>query len=176
MNGIFAVSSGFVPPPWRAFSGSGPCLRRCGITKKNAKSSFDRALELAGGLDFQLLGLGFNGHIAFNEPRSPKDISTADYATLPSRLLRLDPRTVEQNRVLTAGGDASLVPPCAATMGMKQILAAKRCLLLCCFAEQSAPLKKVLELREPTPELPGSFLAFHPDCRAIYTTDLVHPF
>jgi 6-phosphogluconolactonase/glucosamine-6-phosphate isomerase/deaminase len=74
---------------------------------------------------------------------------------------------------VTAGGDSSLVPRYAATMGMAPILAAKKCLLLACFEEQTAPLKAIIERGQPTPFLPASYLWQHPDFRLIYTTDKI---
>ena len=110
--------------------------------------TYDPAIAAAGGLDLQLLGIGFNGHIAFNEPMREDEI--------------------------TAGGDSSLVPRYAATMGMAPILAAKKCLLLACFAEQTAPLTAIFARGgEPTPFLPASYLWHHPDYRLIYTTDKI---
>ena len=69
---------------------------------------------------------------------------------------------------------SSLVPRYAATTGMKPILAAKRELLLACFAEQQAPLTKMLGDRRPTPELPASYLLAHPDFTLIYTADKIN--
>ena len=97
---------------------------------------FDRELEKAGGLDLQLLGIGFNGHIAFNEPEDPATISVADFGSLPTRVLPLTQETIAQNTKVTANGDSSLVPRFAATTGMKPFLAAKQELLLACVAEQ----------------------------------------
>ena len=103
-------------------------------------AKFDRDLEAAGGLDLQLLGIGFNGHIAFNEPVKGSEIAADAYGKLPTRVLPLTKETIDQNTKITANGDRSLVPRFAATTGMKPILAAKQELLLACFAEQEAPL------------------------------------
>ena len=134
---------------------------------------FDRELEAAGGLDLQLLGIGFNGHIAFNEPEKECDISVADFGALPTRVLPLTQETIEQNTKVTANGDSSLVPRFAATMGMKPILKAKQELLLACFAEQQAPLSAMLEGKRATPELPASYLLAHEDFTLIYTADKI---
>lgn len=62
--------------------------------------------------------------------------------------------------------------PChAATMGMAPILAARKCLLLAYFREQTAFLKAIIEKGRPTPFLPASYLWRHPDSRLIYTAD-----
>ena len=137
-------------------------------------AEFDRDLETAGGLDLQLLGIGFNGHIAFNEPVKKSEISVEAYGKLPTRVLPLTQETIDQNTKVTAGGKSALVPRFAATMGMKPILAAKQELLLACFEEQEAPLTRMLKDNCPTPELPASYLLEHPDFTLIYTADKIN--
>ena len=132
---------------------------------------FDRSLENAGGTDLQLLGIGFNGHIAFNEPMEKSEISVEEFAELPSRVIRLKELTIETNRRLTAEG-RDIVPEHAATMGMKQILASRHLLLLACFPEQEKPLKR-MRSGEPTPELPASYLLNRPDSEIVYCTDVI---
>ena len=134
---------------------------------------FDRELEAAGGLDLQLLGIGFNGHIAFNEPEKEEDISVEEFGKLPTRVLPLTEETIAQNTALTAGGDRNLMPRFAATTGMKPILAAKKELLLACFAEQEEPLTRMISGNRATPELPASYLLKHADFTLIYTTDKI---
>jgi glucosamine-6-phosphate deaminase len=140
----------------------------------DAPDAYDAAIAAVGGIDLQLLGIGFNGHIAFNEPMREDEISVKDFAALPTRVLPLAKETIAQNTAVTAGGDASLVPRYAATMGMAPILAAKKCLLLACFKEQTAPLKAIFARGgEPTPCLPASYLWRHPDFRLVYTVDKI---
>ena len=138
-----------------------------------APETYDPAIAATGGLDLQLLGIGFNGHIAFNEPMTEDEISVEDFAQLSTRVLPLSKETIDQNTAVTAGGDSSLVPRYAATMGMAPILAAKKCLLLACFEEQTAPLKAIIAKDRPTPFLPASYLWRHPDFRLIYTADKI---
>ena len=110
----------------------------------------------------------------FNEPMREDEISVEAFGALPTRVLPLSKETIEQNTAVTAGGDASLVPRYAATMGMAPILAAKKCLLLACFKEQTAPLKAIFARGgEPTPFLPASYLWRHHDYHLIYTTDKI---
>ena len=135
--------------------------------------AYDPAIEAAGGLDMQLLGIGFNGHIAFNEPMREDELSVEAFAALPTRVLPLSKETIEQNTAVTAGGDSSLVPRYAATMGMAPILAAKKCLLLACFREQTAPLAAIMARGRPTPFLPASYLWSHPDFHLIFTADKI---
>ena len=132
---------------------------------------FDKARADAGNLDLQLLGIGFNGHIAFNEPMSPDEISKEDFAALPTRLIALKEMTIATNKRLTAGG-ADIVPRQAATMGMKQILEAKKMLLLACFPEQAVPLKAIRD-DKLGPDLPASYLAEAADSEIVWTKDVI---
>lgn len=132
----------------------------------------DDMIRRMGGIDLQLLGIGFNGHIAFNEPMSEAEIGVEDFAALPTRLIDLTDLTIETNSRLTAGGDRTKVPRQAVTLGMKPILAARRLLLLACFPEQKEPLSRIRGGR-PTPELPASYLLGHPDSTIIFTRDTI---
>lgn len=137
-----------------------------------APEAYDRLIDGMGGLDFQLLGLGFNGHIAFNEPMPEAEISTEAFASLPSRVIDLTERTIEANARLTAGGDRNQVPRQAVTMGMKPLLAARELLLLTCFPEQRQPLERIRQ-GTITPSLPGSYLLGHPNATIVYAQDSV---
>ncbi len=133
---------------------------------------FDARIRQLGGLDVQLLGIGFNGHIAFNEPMAESEISVEAFAALPTRVIDLTELTIDTNARLTADGDRSQVPRQAVTMGMTPILAAREVLLLACFAEQQEPLQRMRRGR-PTPELPASYLLSHPNATVIYTGDKI---
>jgi glucosamine-6-phosphate deaminase len=135
-------------------------------------AAIDDLIRRMGGLDLQLLGIGFNGHIAFNEPMSEAEIGVAAFAALPTRVIDLTELTIETNARLTAGGDRSRVPRQAVSLGMAPILAAREVLLLACFPEQQAPLRRIRQGR-PTPELPASYLLDHPQAAILYTGDVI---
>ncbi len=134
---------------------------------------YDAEIAAGGGLNLQLLGIGFNGHIAFNEPQPESMISAAAFAALPTRRVTLDETTIATNARLTAGGDRAGVPRAAVTQGMSAILAAREILLLACFPEQAAPLQR-LRSGKITPELPASFLLGHPRATVAYTADRIN--
>jgi len=131
---------------------------------------YDNKIIDFGGLDFQLLGIGFNGHIAFNEPICEKEISNDDFAKLPSHIVELDSLTIQTNARLTA--DMNAVPRKAVTMGMESILNAKEIMLLACFSEQTAPLN-VIKSGIISSELPASFLLQHHNSEIVYTLDKI---
>jgi glucosamine-6-phosphate deaminase len=88
-------------------------------------ADFDRWIDYDGGLDVQLLGIGRNGHIAFNEP---SDLSVEEALALPTRLVNLHPITAADAARELGGMDR--VIPRALTMGMAPILSARSIVVL----------------------------------------------
>ncbi len=113
---------------------------------------YAEGVRRAGGIGLQLLGLGLNGHVGFNEP--PSD------AAVPCRCVALSARTRAQNAE-AFGGDPDAVPRRAITLGLAEILAARRVLLVVTGTEKAAILHRALR-EPPTPELPASWLQRHP--------------
>jgi len=114
--------------------------------------AYERAIEDAGGIDLQILGLGRDGHIAFNEPGSSRESRT--------REVDLHEWTREDAAVAFGGLDA--VPKRAVTMGVATILAAKRIRVLAFGARKAAVARRMFE--DPIgPGLPATFLREHED-------------
>jgi glucosamine-6-phosphate deaminase len=115
-----------------------------------------------GGVDACFGGIGINGHIAFNEPPEPgQKMSAEEFAALPTRVVSLSRETRTINAV-TVGGEISVIPKCAVTVGMKEILAARRLRFYCNRHWQSGVVRRALHGRL-TPACPASFLRTHPD-------------
>jgi len=120
------------------------------------------AIDARGGLDACYGGIGINGHIAFNEPPEPdEEISNDDYAARPTRILSTtrETRTINAN---TVGGEIAIIPKRAITVGMREILSAKRLRFYCNRPWQSAVIRRVLHC-PVTARCPGSFLRTHSD-------------
>ena len=105
-------------------------------------------------VDIQLLGIGGNGHIGFNEPGTSFDSVT--------HYIELQQRTREDNARLFFNGNLDEVPTHAITMGISNIMAAKKVLLIAC-GENKADAIKVMVEGEPTVDLPASALKDHPN-------------
>lgn len=118
---------------------------------------YSHLVAAAGGIDLQLLGLGSNGHIGFNEPPCPSDA--------PCRCLPLSAATRRQNAA-AFGGHADAVPGRAITLGTRDILAAHQVLLVVTGAPKAAILRRTLE-EPPGPEVPASWLQNHPRLQVI---------
>lgn len=112
---------------------------------------YERAIDRAGGIDLQILGLGTNGHIGFNEPA--RSLVAWTHAT------RLKPATRRANAGLFASRVAD-VPREALSMGMATILHARRIVLVATGAAKARCVQRMLE-GPVTPRLPGSFLQLH---------------
>lgn len=121
-----------------------------------------RLIAARGGVDACFGGIGINGHIAFNEPPEPGVAMSAEaFAALPTRVLSLARETRAINSV-TVGGEIGLIPHRAVTVGMKEILAARRLRFYCNRPWQSAVVRRVLH-GPVTAACPASLLRRHPD-------------
>jgi glucosamine-6-phosphate deaminase len=118
---------------------------------------YGEAVAAAGGIGLQVLGLGLNGHVGFNEPPCP--------ATAPCRAILLSPATRLQNAG-AFGGDPAAVPAWAITLGLAEILAAERILLVVTGAAKADILGRCLR-EPPGPDRPASWLQHHPDVTVI---------
>lgn len=124
-----------------------------------AAACYGAQLAAAGGIGLQLLGLGLNGHVGFNEPPCTADA--------PCRCLELSPMTRHQNAG-AFGGDPDAVPKQAITLGMREILAADRLLLVVTGAAKAKVLARTLQ-EPPSASLPASWIQHHP--RALVVAD-----
>lgn len=104
---------------------------------KKECDDYEIAIKKAGGIDIQVLGIGSDGHIAFNEPgRSLRSRTGVVYLT---------PSTIKDNARLFFDGDMSKVPICALSMGVGTICEAKRIILLCFGENKQNALKGCVE-------------------------------
>jgi len=114
-------------------------------------SRYEREIEAAGGLDVQILGIGANGHIGFNEP--------ADELVSRTHRVRLAETTRRDNAALF-GGDPSNVPREALSMGMGTILKADRLVLVATGERKARCIDRTIN-GPLTPHVPASFLQLH---------------
>lgn len=120
-----------------------------------ACAEYDAMVAAAGYPDLQLLGIGNNGHIGFNEP--------ADTYTAQTHIVALQPSTINANARFFTSADE--VPTHAITMGMRAIMQARRILLLA-----GAEKRQIVERAftgPVTPQVPASLLQLHPDVTVI---------
>lgn len=117
---------------------------------------YDRIISRLGGIDLQILGIGRNGHIGFNEPGDVFHVNT--------HCVDLARRTIRDNRrFFPCEAD---VPRQAYTMGMGAIMNAKKILLLASGKEKAPALHKAF-CQPVSPRVPASILQLHPDVTVI---------
>ncbi|GAC1473693.1 MAG: glucosamine-6-phosphate deaminase [Isosphaeraceae bacterium] len=115
-------------------------------------AAFDRWIVAEGGLDLQLLGIGRNGHIGFNEP---SDLSVDEALRLPTRLVDLHPVTLA-TAARDFGGESRVIPR-ALTLGVAPILAARALLILALGEGKAEAVTRALT-GPLTASLPASLL------------------
>lgn len=117
---------------------------------------YEAVIQDAGGIDLQLLGLGHNGHIGFNEP--------ADAFDKVTHCVDLTERTIEANKRFFASADD--VPKQAYTMGIGTIMKAKKILVVVSGADKADIVKEAF-FGPVTPQVPASILQLHPDVTVV---------
>lgn len=130
-----------------------------GLAKDMEKecTEYDELIRNMGGIDLQLLGIGHNGHIGFNEP------DNAFEKTI--HIVTLGESTIEANARFFNSIDE--VPKQAITMGIKSIMQAKKILLVANGSDKEEIIKKAL-YGPVTPSVPASILQLHPDLTVVY--------
>lgn len=122
---------------------------------------YERELVEAGGLDLQLLGIGMNGHVGFNEPGLPLDSRT--------HLVALEEKTRADN-ARNFGNNLEKVPGYAITMGIGTILEARMILLLAAGENKAEIIREALQ-GPVTPAIPASALQSHQNVITILDRD-----
>jgi glucosamine-6-phosphate deaminase len=115
-------------------------------------ASYEKSIRQAGGIDLQILGIGRNGHIGFNEPASSLGSRT--------RLKALTRETLEDNRKFFASDEE--MPKCAITVGIGTILEARRIVLLAAGSSKAKAVARAIE-GPITASVTASALQLHPD-------------
>lgn len=115
-------------------------------------AAYDERIQEFGGIDLQLLGIGHDGHIGFNEP--------ADHFSCGTNCVELTDMTIDANARFFANRDD--VPRQALTMGMQAIMQAKAVLMVVSGADKAEIIRKSF-CGPITPEVPASILQLHPN-------------
>ena len=122
--------------------------------------AYENKITEVGGIDIQVLGIGVNGHIGFNEPNVNFEAKT--------HLVTLDKMTIESNSRFFKNKNE--VPTKAISMGIGTIMSAKKILLLAC-GQSKADIIAAAISGKITPEVPASILQLHKDVRVIVDKD-----
>ena len=125
---------------------------------------YERQIEQWGGVDLQLLGIGHDGHIGFNEPE--------DHFPGMTHEVKLTEMTIDANKRFFESADE--VPRAAFTMGIGTIMAAKKIIMVVTGADKKEILRKTF-WGPVDPRVPASILQFHPDVTLV-CDEAAYPF
>jgi len=117
-----------------------------------ACSEYDEIINRAGGIDLQLLGIGVDGHIGFNEPGTAFELKT--------HCVNLTEQTIKSNQRFF--GNEKQVPKQAYTIGIKTIMQSRKVLMVASGTEKAEIIKEAF-FGPVTPEVQASILQMHPD-------------
>ena len=118
---------------------------------------YDELIKENGGVDIQILGIGSNGHIAFNEPAEELSVGTC--------VVQLNESTINDNARFFNSMDE--VPKTAISMGIGSILKAKKIILLASGKNKAGVIAKILNNDVITTQIPATLLKLHPDVTII---------
>ncbi len=124
----------------------------CGTSDESECARYDEIIRSMGGIDLQLLGMGPNGHIGFNEPD--------DHFPIGTHKVALTDATIQANKRFFEKEED--VPRFAYTMGVGQIMNARRVVMVV-SGESKAEIVRQAFLGPVTPQVPASILQLHPD-------------
>ncbi len=128
-----------------------------------------REIERRGGVATTYGGIGFVGHIAFNEPPcSPwVRVGLSEFRESETRVLAITPGTIISTAQRSFGGDVFSVPPMAVTLGMRELLSARHMRLYCEGGAWKRTILRELVFSEPTVDYPVTLVRDHPDVEVV---------
>jgi glucosamine-6-phosphate deaminase len=128
-----------------------------------------REIERRGGIATTYGGFGFQGHLAFNEPPSSRwtKVTLAQFRASRTRVVPVSVDTIIAHAERSAGGNVFAVPPMAITLGMAELLGAKRIRLYTDTGAWKRTILRILLFSEPDVDYPATLVQGHPDVEVI---------
>jgi glucosamine-6-phosphate deaminase len=135
------------------------------------------AIERLGGIDTCYGGVGYHGHVAFNEPPVSRffKLSADEFRLSLTRILSLAPETIVMNSIRGVGGNSGAVPPMAVTLGMGDIWRSRRIRLYCQGGEWQRTILRHAVCAEQDVDYPVTLLQSHPDYTIITDENTAMP-
>jgi len=122
-----------------------------------------------GGIDACFGGIGYHGHVAFNDPPISRwyKVSVEEMRQSLTRVVTLGDDSIVVQSIPCAGGDSTAIPPMAVTLGMRDILAARRIRLYCAAGERHRAIFRRAVAGEVSADYPVTLVQGHPDAEVI---------
>ncbi|MBL8209594.1 MAG: 6-phosphogluconolactonase [Bryobacterales bacterium] len=130
---------------------------------------FSERLTFVGGADACFGGIGYHGHVAFNEPWVSRwnRVSVEMLRESLTRVLPLGDDSIVVQSIHSAGGNSHAIPPMAVTCGMRDILASRRIRLYCAAGERHRAIFRIAVAGEVSAEYPATLVQGHPDAEIV---------
>lgn len=134
-------------------------------------------IRAVGGIDCCFGGIGYHGHIAFNEPPLSRwgRVSVLELRESRTRVLTLGDDSILVQSIGSAGGCSAAIPPMAVTLGMRDILAARRIRLHCAGGERHRTIFRVTVAGRVGIEHPSTLVQGHPDAEVVIDAASAEP-
>jgi glucosamine-6-phosphate deaminase len=126
-------------------------------------------IQAVGGIDCCYGGVGYHGHVAFNDPPISRwyKISVEELRNSLTRVLPLGDDSIVVQSIHSAGGNSAAIPPMAVTLGMKDILTSGKIRLYCAAGERHRAVFRITVAGEVTSDFPSTLVQGHPDAEVI---------
>jgi glucosamine-6-phosphate deaminase len=126
-------------------------------------------IDAWGGIDCCYGGIGYHGHVAFNEPPLSRwfRISVEELRESLTRVVALGDDSIVVQSIHSAGGNSAAIPPMAVTLGMKDILASRHIRLYCAAGERHRAIFRISVAGEVSSDFPSTLVQGHPDAQVI---------
>ena len=126
-------------------------------------------IRAVGGVDACFGGIGYHGHVAFNDPPLSRwyEISVAELRHSLTRVVVLGDDSVVVQSIHSAGGNSSAIPPMAVTLGMRDILASRKIRLYCAAGERHRTVFRISVAGDVSASYPVTLVQGHPDAEVV---------
>lgn len=130
---------------------------------------FSETLERVGGADCCFGGIGYHGHVAFNEPPISRwhRVSVEEMRESLTRVVALGDDSIVVQSIHSAGGNSHAIPPMAVTCGMRDILASKKIRLYCAAGERHRAIFRIAVAGDVTTDYPVTLVQGHADAEVV---------
>jgi glucosamine-6-phosphate deaminase len=134
-------------------------------------------IAAVGGIDTCYGGIGYHGHVAFNEPPISRwfKLTPNEFRNSLTRIVPLAPETIVMNSARATGGNPAALPPMAVTLGMRDILAARRIRLYCQGGTWQRTVLRIALMGDEDVDYPVTLLQGHPDYTIITDQNTAQP-
>lgn len=132
------------------------------------------AIERVGGIDVCFGGIGYHGHVAFNEPVISRwySVSEEEFRASKTRVVFLAPDSIQNQSIGCAGGCYEAIPPMAVTLGMKDILASRKIRLYCAGGARHSHTFRRAVAGDVSVAHPATLVQGHPDAMVVTSEEI----